>query len=84
MNGVSARNDSPEEIEFLAVRLPTLFDAMDAIERWARIVVRENLVAAGQPHRVDVDLSIYLASVHSHATSEQRFAEMVAHLLTPA
>ena len=84
MNGVSARNDLSEEIEFLAVQLRMLFDAIDAIERWARIVVRENLVAAGQPHDVDVELSFYLASVHSHATSEQRFAEMVAHLLTPA
>ena len=84
MNGVSARNDSTEEIEFLADQLPLLFDAMAVIERWARRVVRENLVAAGQPHDVDMGLSSYLASVHACATPEQRFAEMVAYLLEPA
>jgi hypothetical protein len=56
---------------------------MAAIGEWARTVVRENLVAAGQLHDVDVDLSDYLASVHSSATSEVRFAEMVAHLRRP-
>ena len=84
MNGVSASNDSTEEIEFLAAQLPLLFDAMTVIERWARRVVRENLVAAGQPHDVDMDLSSYLASVHACATSEQRFAAMVVYLLEPA
>ena len=34
MNGVSARNDSHEEIEFLVGELPILFDAMGAIARW--------------------------------------------------
>ncbi len=57
---------------------------MAAIGQWAGAVVRENLVAAGQPHDVDVDLSDYLASVHASATSELRFAEMVAHLREPA
>ena len=84
MNGVSARSDSSEEIDFLAAQLPKLFDAMDAVGQWSRIVVRENLAVAGQPHDVDMDLSTYLASVHTSATSEQRFAEMVAHLLEPA
>ena len=81
MNGVTARGGSPVEVESFAGQLSNLFDVMAAIGRWARMVVRENLVAAGQPCDVDMDLSTYLASVHSSATSELRFAEMVAHLL---
>ena len=84
MNGVSARNDSHEEIEFLVGELPILFDAMGAIARWARTVVRDNLVVAGHPHDVNLDLSTYLAWVHASATSEDRFAEMVAHMLESA
>jgi hypothetical protein len=84
MNGVSGHNRSSEEIEFFAGRLSNLFEAMAAIRPWARTVVRENLVAAGQPDDVDLDLSTYLASVYAFSTSEVRFAEMVAHLRRPA
>lgn len=84
MNGVPARGGSAEDIESFAGQLSDLFDAMAVIGQWARTVVRENLVAAGQPGDIDMDLSIYLASVHSSATSALRFAEMVARLLEPA
>lgn len=84
MNGVTARAGAPEDIESFAGHLPNLLDAMAAVGLWARVVVGENLVAAGQPQDVDMNLSTYLASVHSSATSELRFAEMVAHLRKPA
>ena len=81
MNGVTARSASSEDIESFAGRVSTLFEATAAIQHWARTVVRENLVAAGRPHDVDLDLSSYLASVRGAASSEERFAEMVASLV---
>lgn len=81
MNGVTVRNASPEEIESFAGRLSTLFEATAAIQQWSRTVVRENLVAAGQPHDVDLDASSYLASVRDAVSSDQRFVEMVASLV---
>jgi len=81
MNGVTARSTSPADIESFAGRVSTLFEATDAIEQWSRTVVRENLVAAGQPHDVDLDVSSYLVSAGGAASSEERFAEMVASLV---
>jgi hypothetical protein len=81
MNGVTARSPSSEDIESFAGQLSTLFDSTDAIQQWSRRVVRENLVAAGQPHDVDVDVASYLASVRGAASSDQRFAEMMASLV---
>ena len=81
INGVTARSPSSEDIESFAGQLSTLFDSTDAIQQWSRRVVRENLVAAGQPHDVDVHVASYLASVRDAASSDQRFAEMVASLV---
>lgn len=78
MNGITVRSAAPENIASFAGRLSTLFGATAAIQDWSRLVVRENLVAAGQPHDVDVDVSSYLASVRGVAASDQRFGEMVA------
>jgi len=81
MNEVTVRSVSPEDIASFAGRVSTLFGATDAIQQWSRTVVWENLVAAGQPHGVDLDVSSYLASVRGAASSDQRFAEMVASLV---
>ena len=80
MNGVTVRSAAPEVIESFIGQLSTLFGATAAIERWSRTVVRENLVSAGLPPELDVDVSSYLASVRGVASSDQRFAEMVAAL----
>ena len=61
--------------------MSTLFDAPAAIQQWSRTVVRENLVAAGHPYDVDLEVASYLASVRGAASSDQRFAEMVASLV---
>jgi len=84
MNGVTVRSASPADIESFAGQMSTLFDTTGAIQRWSRTVVQENLVAAGQPHDVDLDLASYLASVCGVASSDQRFAEMVSSLITPS
>ena len=80
MNGVTVRSVAPEDIRSFAGQLSTLFGATAAIDRWSRTVVRENLVAAGLPPDVDVDVSSYLASVRGVVSSDQRFVEMVAAL----
>jgi len=81
MNRITVRSAAPADIEAFAGRLSTLFDATGAIRQWSRTVVRENLVAAGRPHEVDVDVESYLASVRGVASSDQRFAEMMSSLL---
>jgi hypothetical protein len=80
MNCVTVRSAAPEDIRSFAGELSTLFGATGAVEQWSRSVVRENLVAAGRPQDVDVDVASYLAWVRGVASSDQRFAEMVAAL----
>lgn len=81
MNGVTARSASSEDIASFGSQMSIILDAAAATERWSRTVVRENVVAVGQPHHVDLDVSSYLASVRGVASSEERFAEMVASLV---
>jgi len=82
MNGITVRSASPEDVEAFAGQMATLFDATGAIQDWSRTVVRENLLAAGEPCDADVDVASYLASVRGVASSDQRFAEMVSALVT--
>ena len=82
MNGVAVRSASPEDVEAFAGQMSTLFDATGAIQRSSRTIVRENLVAAGRPPDVDLDVASYLASVGGVASSDQRFAELVSSLVT--
>lgn len=82
MNGISVQSAEPEDIEAFAGLMSNLFDATGAVQKWSRTVVRENLVAAGLPADLDLDVASYLASVHGAASPEQRFAEMVASLVT--
>jgi len=82
MNRITVRSASPEDIQSFAGQVSTLFGATAALQQWSRTVVRENLVAAGHRDGVDLDVSSYLASVGGAASSDQRFAEMVASLVT--
>jgi hypothetical protein len=80
MSGVAIRGTDGDELGRFVHRMSGLFTAQKVTRRWARTVVRANLVSAGLVPDADNDVTSYLAAVRGVVEQEQRFNEMMAWL----